>query len=51
MWSCMSPKGVSIIFFPWYKDDLEYSLSTTISVPELKTILDSMYSGVTKNEI
>ena len=35
----------------WYKDDLEYSLSTTISVPELKTILDSMYSGVTKNEI
>ena len=27
----------------WYTDGLEYSLSTTISVSELKTILDSMY--------
>lgn len=35
----------------WYSDGLEYSLSTTISVPELKTILDSMYSGVTTNEM
>ena len=35
----------------WYKDGLEYSLSTTTSVSELKTILDSMYLGVVKNEI
>lgn len=27
----------------WYTNGLEYSLSTTISVHELKTILDSMY--------
>ena len=27
----------------WYVDGLEYSLSTTISVSEVKTILDSMY--------
>lgn len=27
----------------WYTDGLEYSLSTTISVSELKAILDSMY--------
>lgn len=27
----------------WYSNGLEYSLSTTISVLELKTILDSMY--------
>ena len=29
----------------WYADRLEYSLSTTGSISELKTILDSMYQG------
>lgn len=29
----------------WYADGLEYSLSTTVSVSELKNILDSMYQG------
>lgn len=46
-----APKNVNYYIFSnngrniaaWYTDGLEYSMSTELSVPELKSILDSMY--------